>query len=114
MSTSHSGSCLELPQARLRALQSYRASLDQLAVSGAPSQPSQWVSGDSTCGDSVLSELEQAQLSKFPPALVTLQVGADDIDFGACLTWALTEPIPIPGGQKCVDGSDPTNFSDPE
>ena len=84
---------------------------DQLAVSGAPSQPSQWVSGDSTCGDSVLSELEQAQLSKFPPALVTLQVGADDVDFGACLTWALTEPIPIPGGQKCVNGSDPTNFS---
>ncbi|HXO14608.1 MAG TPA: nidogen-like domain-containing protein, partial [Mycobacterium sp.] len=84
---------------------------DQLAVSGAPSQPSQWVSGDSTCGDSVMSELEQAQLTKFPPALVTLQVGADDVDFGACLTWALTEPIPIPGGQKCVNGSDPTNFS---
>jgi len=84
---------------------------DQLAVSGAPSQPSQWVSGDSTCGDSVMGELDQAQLSKFPPALVTLQVGADDVDFGACLTWALTEPIPIPGGQKCVNGSDPTDFS---
>jgi GDSL-like Lipase/Acylhydrolase family len=69
---------------------------DQLAISGAPTQVSQWTGKDTNCHYPagvkvplhkavVPNEIDAADLRADPPALVTIQAGADDIQFPGCL-----------------------------
>jgi lysophospholipase L1-like esterase len=90
---------------------------DQLAVSGAPSIDNAWTGPDSDCvyrrGVVVpehkavfLDELSAANLRSDPPGLVTIQAGADDIDFAACLASLLGVPeTPWMHVENCVNGS---------
>ena len=72
---------------------------DQLAVSGAPVQDNKWTGSDADCPRLPLTpshkavvpnEIGAANLKADPPALVTIQAGADDIDFAACLKALIT------------------------
>jgi hypothetical protein len=85
---------------------------DQLAISGAPAIVNQWTGSDGNCaypaGTSVPphkavfpDETSAANLSADPPALVTLQAGADDIRFGACLAAVLGVPSQF-GASNCT------------
>jgi hypothetical protein len=68
---------------------------DQLAVSGALSINNKWAGRDTDCKyvhvevpqhkAVFLDEVQAANLKNDPPALVTVQAGANDIDFPACL-----------------------------
>jgi hypothetical protein len=90
------------------------AHFDQLAVSGAPSIDNQWTGLDTDChyprGVQVpqhkavfLDELSAADLQNNPPGLVTIQVGADDIDFASCLESLLGVPTnPWMHVENCV------------
>jgi hypothetical protein len=81
---------------------------DQLAVSGAPAIPNVLVGGDGRCGVSVFpQEVIDAQMQSNAPALVTIQVGADDIRFTECLSGLLFSKVF--GGENCATGKDP-NF----
>jgi len=51
-----------------------------------------------------VDEVDAANLTADPPSLVTIQAGADDINFAGCLTYALGFPG-ILGGIKCTDGN---------
>lgn len=73
---------------------------DQLAVSGAPAQDNQWTGKDSAdCPADVIhkavvpDEIRAADLRARPPTLVTIQAGADDIDFAGCLKAILGVPL---------------------
>lgn len=90
---------------------------DQLAVSGAPMVDSRWTGADGDCPDGsgrprslhravVPDELAAADLAADPPVLVTLQAGADDIDFAGCLAALLGVPAVL-GGTACVTGDGP-------
>jgi GDSL-like Lipase/Acylhydrolase family len=80
---------------------------DNLAVSGAPSQVNQWTGKDTNCHRrnvpvpkhkaGVPDEINAANLISDPPTLVTIQFGADDIDFGGCLAHLLRIPTWAPG-----------------
>jgi hypothetical protein len=53
------------------------------------------------------TELNAANMAGSPPELVTIQAGADDINFGGCLEYALGAPG-ILGGTKCSSGDSVT------
>jgi lysophospholipase L1-like esterase len=53
------------------------------------------------------TELKAADIAASPPELVTIQAGADDIDFAGCLEYALGAPG-IVGGVKCNEGNSVT------
>jgi hypothetical protein len=85
---------------------------DQLSYSGAPVTANSYTGKDTNCvytaGTPVPihkavtpEEIVAAALRRDPPALVTLQVGADDIDFGACLESVLGVPTFL-GAQQCA------------
>jgi hypothetical protein len=81
---------------------------DQLAISGAVSNPDNLPPEDIPCPKTVNpDELSVAQLRARPPALVTIHVGADDIEFGACLAWELGVPAwtPFVNSRNCAEGS---------
>ena len=82
---------------------------DQLAVSGAPAQANKWTGKEPECGLRVHAavvpdEINAADLGADPPALVTIQAGADDINFAGCLTALLDVPGFL-GGDQCVTHS---------
>jgi hypothetical protein len=88
------------------------APYDQLAFSGAPTQPNKWTGIDSTCvypkGTKVPphkavvpNEVDAADLKADPPSLVTIQAGADDINFSGCLKALLGMPSQL-GANNCV------------
>ena len=85
----------------------------QLAVSGAPMSPKNDTGKWADCSSggrepSVLpTELDAASLASSPPELVTIQGGADDINFAGCLEYALGAPG-ILGGEKCSSGNSVT------
>jgi hypothetical protein len=80
---------------------------DQLAISGAPTEVNKWTGKDTDCYPKIANvpahkavvpnEINAADLRADPPALVTIQAGADDIDFPGCLANLL-----IGGGDRCV------------
>lgn len=84
---------------------------DQLAISGANasknnvrpgnSQCSQWSNSESVETD----EIPAALLDRSRAKLVTIQAGADDIDFGGCLEYEITKYGPFHLGTSCVSGS---------
>jgi len=76
---------------------------DQMAVKGAMSIANRWTDLDTDCrypkGESVPlhkavipDEVTAADLRNNPPSLVTLQAGANDIDFPSCLASLLSLP----------------------
>lgn len=94
-----------------------RLPYDQLAVSGAPMVDSRWTGADGDCpvhagrpGSThravAPDEIVAADLAADPPALVTIQAGADDIDFAGCLEALLGVPAML-GGAECVTGDGP-------
>jgi hypothetical protein len=85
---------------------------DQLAVSGAPTVPNTFTGKDDDCHyprrtpvptHKAVSpdELAAANLKQDPAALVSIQAGANDIDFAACLGSVLGEPTFL-GTQQCA------------
>ena len=78
---------------------------DQLAVSGAPAVEADVTGPDGDCDSTAPhkavdpDELNAANLTADPPFLVTLQAGADDINFVNCLTYDLTKGVI---GTPCV------------
>ncbi|MET8845965.1 SGNH/GDSL hydrolase family protein [Amycolatopsis sp. NPDC004625] len=95
---------------------------DQLAVSGAPSIDNKWTGKDADCrypkGVPVPlqkavspNEVLAADLKNHPPSLVTLQAGADDVDFAACLASLLSAPAnPFMHVENCVDQDRKGNY----
>jgi hypothetical protein len=91
------------------------AHFDQLAVSGAPSIDNSWTGLDTDCrypkGDVpahkavIPDELSAANLRNDPPGLVTIQAGANDIHFEACLASLIGVPNPWMHVENCVNGS---------
>lgn len=86
---------------------------DQLAISGAPSIDNAWTGQDKSCNLPVqravfLDETNAANLVADPPALVTIQAGADDINFSGCLIAVLGLPrVPrLFKPHACVRGPD--------
>jgi len=86
---------------------------DQLAVSGAPSVASNINGPDVQCHSAkphkTVDPSEIAHLGTAPAALVTVQVGAEDIDFGGCLMHELKIYVPYKvygeNSKKCTSGS---------
>jgi hypothetical protein len=82
---------------------------DNLAVSGAVADPAD-AHPNVLCGRTEslsvnFDELPAAELAENPAALVTIQVGADDINFTDCLKWVLSLHR---AGTQCVSGGQPT------
>ena len=85
---------------------------DQLAISGAVADAADDTARDTQCpvpprqARNLADELAAAQLALHPARLVLLQIGADDIDFGACLTAELARVagVGIGLGTPCVSG----------
>jgi hypothetical protein len=80
---------------------------DQLAISGAPSIANQWTGRNNNCGQRVHAavmpeEIVAANLRSDPPALVTIQAGADDINFAGCLEALVGAPALLLGAHTCV------------
>lgn len=85
---------------------------DNLAVSGAPSKSNTWTGKDTDCHHNnpvpphkavSPNELAVDGLAKNPAQLVTIQVGADDIDFAGCLAHLLgIPPNPFTDSYNCV------------
>jgi lysophospholipase L1-like esterase len=82
---------------------------DDLAISGASAASADAGAGNDQCtvwsdSESVQrDELPAAQLSQNPATLVTIQAGADDIDFGDCMAWELTKFAAFHAqGTRCV------------
>jgi hypothetical protein len=80
---------------------------DQLSVSGAPMSSADVTGAWKDCPGHgrhpavFPDELNAiANPSSDPPSLVTIQGGADDINFAGCLKYSLE----IPGGKKCTNG----------
>lgn len=70
---------------------------DDLAVSGAPAASLNVTGPDTNCGATTglgksvqTNELAASDLGSLPAKLVTIQAGADDIDFANCLEYDLT------------------------
>ena len=86
---------------------------DQLAVSGAPTVVGNINGPDVTCHSShphkTVDPNELSHLGTAAAALVTVQVGADDIDFGGCLMHEMKIYVPYSiygqNSKKCVSGS---------
>ena len=90
---------------------------DQLAVSGAlaagmdaanrPQTPSTAVNYQCPGANRSVqgTEISNVGLSSHPASLVTIQAGADDIDFGGCLAYVLTDHVL---GDSCVVNGAPT------
>jgi hypothetical protein len=86
---------------------------DQLAVSGAPSVASNINGPDVQCHSSKphksVDPSEISHLGTAPAALVTVQVGAEDIDFGGCLMHEIKIYVPYKvygeNSKKCTSGS---------
>jgi GDSL-like Lipase/Acylhydrolase family len=88
---------------------------DELAISGANAsttnvrprndQCSSWNDSQSVERD----ELPAADLSTFPAQLVTIQAGADDINFGGCLQYEIAKYGPFHLGTSCVNGGSVTS-----
>jgi lysophospholipase L1-like esterase len=79
---------------------------DQLTVSGAPMfsiDSGAWTDCSTTATHPAVfpDEVDAANISADPPALVTIQAGADDINFGGCLEYVLGFPG-VAGGTKCT------------
>lgn len=90
----------------------HKTHYDQLAISGAPTERNKWTGKDNSCtypkGVTVPvhkavepNEIDASTLKPNPPVLVTIQAGADDIDFAGCLGALLGEPSQL-GADKCV------------
>jgi hypothetical protein len=83
---------------------------DQLSVSGAPMSATNvtgtWKDCKSPSPEPSVdpTELNAANIAANPPELVTIQAGADDIDFAGCLEYELGVPG-IFGGKKCSNGN---------
>jgi hypothetical protein len=89
---------------------------DQLAISGAPASDTNakdHSTTDSNCGGEPKSveatELSASQLQANPATLVTIQAGADDIDFSDCLAYDALHVLSVPvrsllGIRDCVSG----------
>jgi hypothetical protein len=81
---------------------------DELAISGANASTNNVRSGNDQCASWTDSEsverdeIPAADLSTFPARLVTIQAGADDINFGACLQYEVEKYGPFHGGTSCV------------
>jgi len=86
---------------------------DQLAVSGAPAVVANINGPDVQCHSSkphkTVDPSEIAHLGTAPAALVTVQVGADDLNFGGCLMHELKIYVPYKvygqNSKKCTSGS---------
>ena len=90
---------------------------DQLAISGAlaagidaanrPQTPSTAVNYQCPGANRSVqgTEISDDGLSSHPASLVTIQAGADDIDFGGCLAYVLTDHVL---GDSCVVNGAPT------
>ena len=87
---------------------------DQLAISGAPSIDNRYTGRDDDCHYRgpvpqhkavFLDEVTAANLAGDSPALVTLQVGADDVNFAGCLASILGEPgiVGLTSPERCFD-----------
>lgn len=85
---------------------------DQLAVSGAPSIANTWTGKDTNCHYTgpvpthkaiFPQEIAAARFSANPASLVTLQAGADDLNFAGCLEALLGAPAQF-GAENCVTG----------
>ncbi|HXZ61493.1 MAG TPA: hypothetical protein VEG62_02040 [Acidimicrobiales bacterium] len=84
---------------------------DQLSISGAVADPADNTTPDGQCLDppqparNLGEEVAAADLARHPARLVLLQDGADDIDFAACLEYALARAagISLGLGTDCVD-----------
>jgi GDSL-like lipase/acylhydrolase family protein len=79
---------------------------DQLAISGAPSIVNVWTGGDKNCFLPVHQavfpdETDAARLTSDPPAFVTVQTGADDLHFAACLMAVIGAPK-LFGAETCL------------
>ena len=85
---------------------------DQLAVSGAPAAAANVTNSDVDCKSSAphksvqADEIPAANLAFNPPYLVTIQAGADDIGFAACLANDL---VPNPLEVPCVVKNKPSS-----
>ena len=81
-------------------------SADQLTVSGAPmtaADAGKWPDCRSPHHAAVApTELGAADIGNDPPTLVTIEAGADDINFGGCLKYALGLRKLLGGGVKCT------------
>jgi hypothetical protein len=84
---------------------------DQLAYSGAPTEPNTWTGKDTNCHYPagvtvplhkavVPNEVNAANLKADPPALVTIQAGADDLGFSHCMMALLGAPSQV-GAERC-------------
>jgi GDSL-like Lipase/Acylhydrolase family len=86
---------------------------DQLAVSGAPTVVGNINGPDVECHSSkphkTVDPSELSHLGTAPAALVTLQVGADDVDFGGCLMHEIKIYVPYSiygqNSRKCTSGT---------
>jgi hypothetical protein len=83
---------------------------DDLAISGATAASKDTRQGNSQCtewpGSESLqnNELPNAHLSQHPAAFVTIQAGADDINFPDCMKWELIKiGLYHPEGTQCVE-----------
>ncbi len=85
---------------------------DQLSISGAVADPADNTNPDGQClhppqrARNLTEEIDAADLAAHPARLVLLQDGADDIDFAACLEYALARAagIGLGVGTDCVSG----------
>jgi hypothetical protein len=82
---------------------------NDLAISGATAAQADARTGNDQCtgwpdSESVQQdELPAAQISSRPAELVTIQAGADDIDFSQCMAWELTKFAAFHAqGTRCV------------
>src|SRR5262249_31609874 len=77
---------------------------DLLTISGAPASSDNAHPTYADCNSSVRhpavvpDEMAAANLDVDPPTWVTIDAGADDINFGACLEWDLTNVL----GTRCT------------
>jgi hypothetical protein len=85
---------------------------DQLAFSGAVADGADNTNRDTQCAvpartPDLADEIAAADLSGHPARLVLLQIGADDIDFGACLEYQLARTLGFTSGlgTACVQGN---------
>jgi len=84
---------------------------DQLSISGAVAAPADNTNPDGQCLDppqparNLSEEVAAADLVRHPARLVMLQDGADDIDFAACLEYALARAagVGLGLGTQCVE-----------
>jgi hypothetical protein len=82
-----------------------------LTISGAPVSVNNAGTGDNQCNGTFskasveTTEMGATNFANSPASLVTIQAGADDIQFGDCMLWELTFGI---DGKECVSDGVPT------